>query len=137
MLGVEVVSRSSAPTPTRSTAGAPAPPTASLATGLVECKTAGLASGFGDPEGLGRRRHPLGYEFQCRWSHARHGRPRIDLIGLVAGMGVLHRSFERDLTVEADMVEQVSPTGTQAHRRGCRAAAGRRRQRRDRPMFPA
>jgi putative phage-type endonuclease len=76
--------------------------------GLVECKTAGLASGFGTPKGWADGGTPLGYEFQCRWSMHVMDADRIDLIGLVAGMGVLHRSFERDLTVEADMVEQVS-----------------------------
>jgi hypothetical protein len=34
--------------------------------------------------------------------------PRIELIGLVAGMGVQHRSIVRDAAVEADMVAQVS-----------------------------
>jgi hypothetical protein len=34
--------------------------------------------------------------------------PRIDLIGLVAGMGVVHRTFHRDLAVETDLVEQVA-----------------------------
>lgn len=76
--------------------------------GIVECKTAGLASGFGTPKGWADGGTPLGYEFQCRWSMHVMDTPSIDLIGLVAGMGVVHRHFDRDLTVEADMVDQVS-----------------------------
>jgi putative phage-type endonuclease len=76
--------------------------------GLVELKTAGLASGFGAPNGWADGGTPLGYEFQCRWSMHVMDAERIDLIGLVAGMGVVHRTFLRDLAVEADMVDQVS-----------------------------
>lgn len=76
--------------------------------GLVECKTAGLASGFGTPLGWADGGTPLGYEFQCRWSMHVMDTDRIDLIGLVAGMGVVHRTFHRDLTIEADLVDQVS-----------------------------
>lgn len=76
--------------------------------GLVELKTAGLASGFGAPHGWADGGTPLGYEFQCRWSMHVMDVDRIDLVGLVAGMGVLHRTFLRDLAVEADLVDQVS-----------------------------
>jgi putative phage-type endonuclease len=76
--------------------------------GLVECKTAGLASGFGAPAGWADGGTPLGYEFQCRWSLHVMDAERIDLIGLVAGMGVVHRTFHRDLAIEADLVDQVS-----------------------------
>jgi putative phage-type endonuclease len=76
--------------------------------GLVECKTAGLASGFGTPAGWADGGTPLGYEFQCRWSMHVMDVDRIDLIGLVAGMGVVHRTFHRDLAIEADLVDQVS-----------------------------
>jgi len=76
--------------------------------GLVEFKTAGLASGFGPPLGWADGGTPLGYEFQCRWSLHVMDADRIDLIGLVAGMGVLHRTFLRDLALEADLVDQVS-----------------------------
>jgi putative phage-type endonuclease len=75
---------------------------------LVECKTAGLQSGFGIPKGWEDGGIPLGYEFQCRWSLHVMGADVIELVGLVAGMGVQHRTIRRDLTIEADMVEQVS-----------------------------
>jgi putative phage-type endonuclease len=75
---------------------------------LVECKTAGLATGFGTPLGWADGGTPLGYEFQCRWSLHVMDAPRIHLIGLVAGMGVVHRTFDRDLAIEADLVDQVS-----------------------------
>lgn len=75
---------------------------------LVECKTAGLASGYGTPGGWADGGTPLGYEFQCRWSLHVMDAPRIHLVGLVAGMGVLHRTFHRDLAIEADLVDQVS-----------------------------
>lgn len=76
--------------------------------GLVEFKTAGLASGYGTPPGWADGGTPLGYEFQCRWSLHVMDAERIDLIGLVAGMGIVHRTFLRDLTLEADLVDQVS-----------------------------
>jgi putative phage-type endonuclease len=75
---------------------------------LVECKTAGLQSGFGIPKGWEDGGVPLGYEFQCRWSLHVMDATRIELIGLVAGMGVQHRTIVRDLTIESDMVYQVS-----------------------------
>lgn len=75
---------------------------------LVECKTAGLATGFGTPLGWADGGTPLGYEFQCRWSLHVMDAPRIHLVGLVAGMGVVHRTFDRDLAIEADLVDQVS-----------------------------
>lgn len=76
--------------------------------GLVEAKTAGLASGFGSPHGWADGGTPLGYEFQCRWSLHVMDAERIDLIGLVAGMGVVHRTFQRNMAIEADLVDQVS-----------------------------
>lgn len=75
---------------------------------LIEAKTAGLASGFGAPKGWDDGGTPLGYEFQCRWSMHVMGAPRIELVALVAGKGVLHRSIVRDLAIEADLIEQVS-----------------------------
>lgn len=75
---------------------------------LVELKTAGLASGYGPPPGWAEGGTPLGYEFQCRWSMHVMDAARIELVGLVAGMGVVHRTFDRDLTIEADLVDQVS-----------------------------
>lgn len=75
---------------------------------LVELKTAGLASGYGTPAGWAEGGTPLGYEFQCRWSMHVMDAARIELVGLVAGMGVVHRTFHRDFAVEADLVDQVS-----------------------------
>ncbi len=75
---------------------------------LVECKTAGLQSGFGIPKGWEDGGTPLGYEFQCRWSLHVMDAPKIELIGLVGGMGVQHRTIIRDLAIEADMVDQVT-----------------------------
>lgn len=75
---------------------------------LVECKTAGLQSGFGIPKGWEDGGIPLGYEFQCRWSLHVIDADVIELVGLVAGMGVQHRTVVRNLAVEADMVDQVS-----------------------------
>lgn len=75
---------------------------------LVELKTAGLASGYGTPPGWAEGGTPLGYEFQCRWSMHVMDAPRIELVGLVAGMGIVHRTFHREVAVEADLVDQVS-----------------------------
>lgn len=75
---------------------------------LLECKTAGLASGFGTPRGWEGGSIPLGYEFQCRWSMHVMDAPAVELIALVAGMGLLHRTITRELSVEADLVAQVS-----------------------------
>ncbi|MFB6392573.1 YqaJ viral recombinase family protein [Polymorphospora lycopeni] len=76
-------------------------------TGIVECKTAGLMS-FRAPVGWDDGATPLGYEFQCRWTLHVMDRPRIDLVGLVAGMGLVHRTIVRDMAVERDMVDQVT-----------------------------
>ncbi|GAB7044921.1 YqaJ viral recombinase family protein [Catenuloplanes indicus] len=75
---------------------------------LVEAKTAGLASGWGTPKGWDDGAVPLGYEFQCRWSMHVMDRPAVELIALVAGMGLIRRTIWRDLAVEDDMVEQVA-----------------------------
>jgi putative phage-type endonuclease len=75
---------------------------------LVEGKTAGLASGHGVPDGWTDTRVPLGYEMQIRWQMHVMNRPRAALIALVAGLGLRVYPFERDLSVEADMVAQVA-----------------------------
>lgn len=74
----------------------------------VEAKTAGLASGFGSPDGWTEQRAPLGYEFQVRWTMRVRAYERMVLIALVAGMGLRMYEYTRDLSVEADMVAQVT-----------------------------
>lgn len=73
----------------------------------IEAKTAGLASGFGIPEGWSEVRIPLGYEFQARWQMRVMNWQRVDVIGLIAGIGVRMWPIHRDLVLEADMVNQV------------------------------
>lgn len=75
---------------------------------LFEAKTAGLASGFGTPSGWADGAVPLGYEFQVRWGLHVHDAPAAEVVALVAGMGLIRRTVTRDLTVEADLVEQVT-----------------------------
>lgn len=75
---------------------------------LTEYKTAGLASGFGIPSGWAEGGIPLGYEFQCRWSLHVMDAPAAEVVALIAGMGLVHRTITRDFAVEADMVAQVS-----------------------------
>ncbi|GAB3224286.1 hypothetical protein GCM10027447_12750 [Glycomyces halotolerans] len=74
---------------------------------LVECKTAGLASGFGTPPGWADERVPLGYEFQCRWSMHVMDAPAVEVIGLVAGLGLVRRTIERDAGIEFKLVSQL------------------------------
>lgn len=74
----------------------------------IECKTAGLASGFGVPGGWTDRRAPLGYEFQCRWQMRVMGWSKVVLIGLVANFGLRTYTYTRDLAIEADLVAQVA-----------------------------
>lgn len=75
---------------------------------LAEYKTAGLASGFGIPAGWEDGGIPLGYEFQCRWSLHVMDRPAAEIVALIAGLGVVHRTVTRDFAIETDMVAQVS-----------------------------
>jgi|GEM_PF-2810001 len=75
---------------------------------LLECKTAGLASGFGAPRGWDGGTLPLGYELQVRWSMHVMDAPAVEVIALVAGMGLLHRTVERDIATEYKLVQQVS-----------------------------
>lgn len=75
---------------------------------LVEAKTAGLASGFGTPPGWADDGIPLGYEFQVRWGLHVMGAPAAEIIALVAGLGLIRRTVQRDMKIEAAMVRQVS-----------------------------
>lgn len=74
----------------------------------IEAKTAGLASGYGIPDGWTDTHAPLGYELQCRWVMRVRGYQRMVLVALVAGLGLRTYTYERDLDVEVDMVAQVS-----------------------------
>jgi len=74
----------------------------------IEAKTAGLASGFGIPSGWSDDRVPLGYEFQARWQMRVMGWERVDIVGLVAGVGLRMWPIGRDDAIEADMVMQVA-----------------------------
>ena len=75
---------------------------------LVECKTAGLASGFGTPPGWADDRVPLGYEFQVRWGLHVMDSPAAEIIALVAGLGLIRRTVTRDMAIEAKLVRQVA-----------------------------
>lgn len=75
---------------------------------LVECKTAGLASGFGTPPGWADGRVPLGYEFQVRWGLHVMDSPAAEIIALVAGLGLIRRTVTRDMGIEAKLVRQVA-----------------------------
>lgn len=74
----------------------------------IECKTAGLASGYGPPKGWDDGGIPLGYEFQCRWTAHVMGWERVELVALVANRGLVRRTVVRDLPIEADLVAQVT-----------------------------
>jgi putative phage-type endonuclease len=74
---------------------------------LVETKTAGLASGFGPPIGWTDDRFPLGYELQCRWQMHVTGAPAVELVALVANLGVVRHTVVRDIGIENDLVTQV------------------------------
>lgn len=74
---------------------------------LVECKTAGLASGYGYPDGWTEDSIPLGYEIQARWQLITMQAERVHVVGLVAGMGVVHHVVERDLGIENELLAQV------------------------------
>lgn len=75
---------------------------------LIEAKTAGLASGFGVPDGWSDTRVPLGYELQCRWQMHVCDVDQVMLVAMVAGLGLRYYTYDRDLSVEADMVAQVT-----------------------------
>lgn len=75
---------------------------------LVQCKTGGLASGWGTPRGWEDDGTPLGYELQTRWEMHVMDRPRVEIIALIAGLGLIRRTIVRDLSIESDLVAQVS-----------------------------
>lgn len=75
---------------------------------LVEAKTAKIGPSWGDPEGWEDDGVPLGYEFQARWAMHVMNRHRVYMIGLIAGMGLVVRTINRDMGIEQDMVAQVS-----------------------------
>jgi len=75
---------------------------------LFEAKTAGLMTAFGVPSGWADGAVPLGYEFQDRWGMHVMDAPAAEVIALVAGLGLVHRTITRDLSIEADLVDQVS-----------------------------
>jgi putative phage-type endonuclease len=74
---------------------------------LVELKTAGIASGWGIPDGWTEDSAPLGYEIQCRWQMRILNAGRVDLVALVAGLGLRRYTYTRDLGIEADLVAQA------------------------------
>lgn len=74
---------------------------------LVEAKTAKLAT-YGDPPGWDNDGVPLGYELQARWQMHVMDRDRVYIVALVAGMGRIHRTIDRVMSVEYDLVTQVS-----------------------------
>lgn len=74
---------------------------------LVEGKTAGLCGGYGIPDGWSEHTVPLGHNLQARWQMHVLDAPRVFVAALVAGLGFRLYLLERDLAVEADLVEQV------------------------------
>ena len=74
---------------------------------IIELKTAGLASGYGIPHGWDDDGLPLGYEIQARWQMHVMDAATVEVVGLVAGLGVVHRTVHRDLDIELDLVAQV------------------------------
>jgi len=74
---------------------------------LFEAKTAGLM-GWRAPSGWDDGGVPLGYEFQVRWGMHVMDTPAAEVVGLVAGMGLVHRTITRDLAIERELVEQIS-----------------------------
>lgn len=75
---------------------------------LVELKTAGLASGWGIPHGWDDDRVPLGYEVQARWQMHVMDASAVEIVALVAGLGVIRRTVVRDYGIEEDLVTQVA-----------------------------
>lgn len=94
--------------------------------GLVEAKTAALlAHGWARLDEWHDGGLPLNYEFQCRWQMHVMDRPRVHLVALVAGLGLVHRVVERDLVVEASMVEQATTWWVEHVLGGLEPAVGR------------
>lgn len=74
---------------------------------LFEAKTAGLM-GWRNPSGWDDGAVPLGYEFQVRWGMHVMDTPAAEVVGLVSGLGLVHRTITRDLGVERELVTQIS-----------------------------
>lgn len=83
------------------------PDGATKAGGLVECKTAGLTSGRADPDDWDGR-VPLVYEIQARWQMHVMDVDVVHVVALVAGMGLLTRTVDRDPAIEAELVRQTA-----------------------------
>ncbi len=73
----------------------------------VECKTSGIAGGFGPPSDRTDTRIPLGYEFQVRWQMHVMGWPAVHVVALLANVGVRHYRIDRDHGLELELVRQV------------------------------
>ena len=84
-----------------------ASPDATSGPDLIEAKTAGLAGGFGVPEGWTADTVPLGYELQARWQMHVLGRDRVWIVALIANLGFRMYPIDRDVAIENDMVTQV------------------------------
>lgn len=74
---------------------------------LVETKTGKLAS-YGNAQGWDNGGIPLAYELQCRWQMHVMDRNRVYVVALIAGMGRIHRTVDRSLSVEHELARQVS-----------------------------
>lgn len=75
---------------------------------LVEAKIAKIGPSWGDPEGWEDDGVPLAYELQCRWQMHVMDRPKVYVVGLVAGLGLIVRTVVRHVPTELDLVAQVS-----------------------------
>lgn len=74
---------------------------------LVETKTAGLLNQWVNLDEWADGGIPLGFELQGRWQMRVMDRPRVYFVGLVAGLGLVTRTVERDLVIEAELSRQV------------------------------
>jgi putative phage-type endonuclease len=85
-----------------------ASPDAMCGAALVEAKTAGLVSGWPVRGDWTEDRIPLGYELQVRWQMHVMGAPAVEVVALVAGVGLRRWSVQRDPGIEAELVAQVA-----------------------------
>lgn len=85
-----------------------ASPDAQAKTGpLVECKTAGLVNTWVGVADWEEGRAPLAYEIQVRWQMHVMDVVACHIIALVAGLGLVLVTVDRDLAIEAELVRQV------------------------------
>lgn len=103
---------------------------------LLECKTAGLAGGFGIPEGWTEDTVPLGYELQARWQMHVLDRNRCWIVALVANFGFRMYPIDRDLGLELDLVDQINGWWNHHVVDGNQPALGGRDADAVRDMFP-